>query len=203
MKKLAISFFVVFICLTSSMANAQTQTSTTKTELKAEEILARKEKKDIDARLQAEKKANRIALRKLKGAEVSDRSKSSFSTDFKGATDVSWSRSATFDEVSFVQNGIKTTAYYDYDSNLVGTTTDKTINDLPAAALKEINKYYKDYKIERVFLFDDNEANDTDMLLYGTQFEDADHYFVEVSNGMRRVVLMVGMNGEVSYFTQL
>ena len=41
------------------------------------------------------------------------------------------------------------------------------------------------------------------LLLYGTQFEDADHYFVTVSKGKEADVLMVKTDGEVSFFSTL
>lgn len=134
---------------------------------------------------------------------VSVRSKDNFLGDFPNATNVQWARSAQFDEATFSVNGSKTTAYYDYGSNLVGTTTNKKLADLPATALKQIKKDYKDYTIGSVILFDDNENNDTDMFLYGSQFEDADHYFVTVIKGGHEDVLMVTMKGLVSYFHKM
>lgn len=157
----------------------------------------------MEARIQADKKIARKALRELRGSEVSDLSKQSFASDFGEVSDVSWARSTNFDEATFMKDGAKTTAYYDYDSKLVGTTVDKTINDLPPSAVNDINKHYEGYQINKVIMFNDNESNDSDMLLYGTQFEDANNYFVEVSNGVRNVVLMVSMDGNVSYFSTM
>ena len=77
---------------------------------------------------------------------------------------------------------------------------DKTFSDLPASAQKQINKEYKDYTIEKVIFFDDNEDVDTDMILYGSQFDDADNYFVELRKDNKDVVLQVTMDGLVGYF---
>jgi hypothetical protein len=41
------------------------------------------------------------------------------------------------------------------------------------------------------------------MLLYGTQFDDADHYFVTVSKGKEADVLKVKTDGQISFFSTL
>jgi len=66
-----------------------------------------------------------------------------------------------------------------------------------------IDKSYKDYNIGAVIMFDDNEENATNMNLYGTQFDDKDNYFVEISKGGKQSVLQVNMAGEVMFFRQL
>jgi hypothetical protein len=52
-------------------------------------------------------------------------------------------------------------------------------------------------------MFDDNEYNESDMLLYGQLFEDEDSYFVEVQKDDKRIILQVSMDGQVSYFTAM
>ena len=76
-----------------------------------------------------------------------------------------------------------------------------TIADLGKTA--EIKKKYPGYKVENVIFFDDNEANDTDMMLYGIQFEDADNYFVELSKNNQTLVVQVNPFGEVFFFKQV
>jgi hypothetical protein len=148
-------------------------------------------------------KSERKALRKLEGAKVSEIAKSHFSSDFRNVSNPSWKRSVQFDEVTFIKDGQEMTAFYDYDANLVGTTTHKTFKDLPANGQKEIQDRYKYYTIGPVILFDDNEANETDMILWGNQFEDQDNYFVELANAKNKVILEVSTLGNVSLFKQL
>ncbi len=150
-----------------------------------------------------EKKAARKALRKLEGNEPSYQSKEAFPGDFSNSTDVSWSRDKYFDVVSFTQDGISKTAYYDNNSKLVGTVLTKTFSDLPASAQNLINKRYAGYQKGRVILFDDNEYNDTDMMLYGVQFEDEDNYFIEMKKDARGIVLQVTPEGNVFYFSEV
>jgi hypothetical protein len=74
---------------------------------------------------------------------------------------------------------------------------------MPDNARKYIAKHYSDYTTGSVILFDDNEYNSSDMILYGNAFEDADNYFVELSNNNRKIVLQVNMEGLVTFFKEL
>ena len=51
--------------------------------------------------------------------------------------------------------------------------------------------------------FDDNEWNETDMILYGNQFADADNYFVELKKDNKEIILQVNPIGNVSILKQL
>jgi len=148
-------------------------------------------------------KTERVALRKLEGGVVSSKSMDQFDTDFGKVQNVVWKRSANFDEVTFTKDERKLTAFYDSDSKLVGTTEAKTFADVPANGQKEIKTKFREYSVGQVVLFDDNEANDTDMVLYGSQFDDADKYFVELTKGASKIVVEVSTNGAVSFFKKL
>ena len=105
-----------------------------------------------------------------------------FIRDFPDAENVRWNPGRPLEEVTFTNDHIEITAYYDVDSKLIGTTTEKKFADIPAKAQQYINKHFKGYNPESVIMFDDNEDNDTDMMLYNTVFEDADNYFVALRN---------------------
>ncbi|MBO9561187.1 MAG: hypothetical protein J7621_00380 [Niastella sp.] len=194
MKKLMISSLALLLA-TASM-QAQNEYATVKKDIQQsnkEVAAARKEKKE-----------ERKELRKLEGKEVTYQSKQQFGADFgNNITDVTWKRTKYFDEATFMLDGKKTTAYYDIKNELVGTTQAKTFADLPASAQKYINNKYKDYKVGEVLMFDDNENNDTDMLMYGRQFADEDNYFVELQQGSKDIIVQVDMAGQVFFFTTM
>lgn len=150
-----------------------------------------------------EKKAERKELRKLEGTEVSYQSKQAFYEDFGNITPISSERLDNFDEFTFRKDGNVISAFYDADSKLVGTTQSKQFTDLPASAQKMINKKYAGYTPLAVVFYDDNEFNETDMILYDMQFDDEDSYFVELKKDNKEIVLQVKMDGEVFYFTRL
>jgi hypothetical protein len=169
-------------------------------------LLSQTQKTDKEKTKETKKEAKveRVALKKLEGSNVSMVAKSNFSSDFKDAKNVEWKRIDTFDKASFTnKEGQKMSAFYDIDGNLVGTTQFKTFADLPENGQKEIKAKYKDYTIGQVVFYDDNEINETDMIIYGEQFEDADNYFVELTKGTNKIVLQVKTTGEVFFFKQL
>lgn len=125
-----------------------------------------------------------------------------FEIDFPNAAHVSWKR-AGFEEAAFTLAGKEMKAFYDYDHALTGTTTTVDYSALPGAARRYIAKHYHDYTPQQVILFDDNEYNESDMVLYGNPFDDADNYFVELWNNNKAIVLQVNMQGLVTYFTDL
>lgn len=149
-----------------------------------------------------QREENRLIKREKVAITPNYMTNQNFMMDFPNATDVSWKR-GEFEEASFTWNGKNMQAFYDYTDNLVGTTSQASYSALPASAQKEIEKYYKGYTPKEVILFDDNEFNDTDMILYGHQFEDEDNYFVEMTNNTKTIVLQVNMEGVVSFFKDI
>ncbi|WP_315821316.1 hypothetical protein [Paraflavitalea speifideaquila] len=139
----------------------------------------------------------------MEGKQASYQSKQQFDQDFGMMDNVSWKRTNYFDEATFTKEGHTMTAFYDYQNQLVGTTEVKAMTGLPAVAQKTISNKYKDYTVQKVILFDDNEDNDTDMLLYGHQFDDADNYFVELQKDTKTIVVQVDLLGGVTYFTNM
>ncbi|MFT3700973.1 MAG: hypothetical protein QM802_01275 [Agriterribacter sp.] len=187
MKKLLVSAAAIVMAISS--INAQTQD---------EKVV----KNDIKT-LKKQERSDKITLRKMEGNDASYQSKEQFRVDFGDVAEVSWGRSGYYDEAVFTKDGKSMKAFYDPDAHLVGTVTAKTFNDLPKDAQKDITKRYKDYTVDKVIFYDDNESNETDMILYGSQFDDADNYFVELSKGTAKLVLQIQPDGNVSFFKQI
>ncbi len=159
-------------------------------------------KNEINA-LRIEKKSERKQLRKLEGKDVSTIAEARFAGDFGNLPIISSERSGAYDKFTFKQDGRITTAYYDATATLVGTTQLRTLADLPGNARKTIARLYKGYTPGDVIFYDDNEANETDMILYNDQFDDEDSYFVELSKDDKKIVVQVLMDGDVRFFTTL
>jgi hypothetical protein len=167
------------------------------------EAQAQKADKEKVKETRKEMKAERIPLKKLEGNVVSSEAKRNFNADFARATDVQWLRKGEFDEVSFTYNNKKLKGYYDSEGKLVGTTQDATFAEIPAKGQEEIKTKYKDSTIGPVVFFDDNELNETDMILWAVQFDDKDLYFVELIKGMSKIIVMCNLEGQVTFFKQL
>lgn len=193
MKKIFFLSALAVILVTS--VYAQTEATALKTEIKVD--------KKANANIKKEKKEERKALRKLEGNEVSYKTKQAFQSDFRGVTAPKWKRLPNFDEATFSKDGNMISTFYDYDSKLVGTTQKKSFSDLPVKARKYIAEKYKGYTPGDVLFFDDNESNETDMILYDIQFDDEDSYFAEIQKDSKKIVLRIDMNGDVQFYTNL
>jgi hypothetical protein len=190
----------------SAVAMMIAATVNAQTSVQNEESMVKHDLKRLDRKekvIKSEKKVDKKELRKLEGSEVSYQSKEAFYKDFGNIPVTKWVRGMYYDEATFMKDGQEMTAFYDYDSELVGTTTHKQFSDLPLSAQKYINKKYSDYSKGDVILFDDNEYNETDMFLYGSQFEDEDNYFVPLKKNNQEIILQVNMSGNVSLFKKL
>ena len=66
-----------------------------------------------------------------------------------------------------------------------------------------IKKLYPDATIGQVTYFEDNDENVTDMIEYGIQFESKTKYFIELTQGANKFVVMSDKDGDISLFKQL
>ena len=185
MKKIFLAATIIFTAATVTFA----QNNSNAKQVKMERTELRKEVR----------KEHRLENR----SEVSDLTKTQFAIDFPGATNVHFGKTSEFDVVSFTSGKRMLRAYYDYEQELVGTTQEKTFADLPENAQKEIHKKYAGYSVDGVIKFDDNQSNETDMIMYGTSFDDADNYFVELKNDSKAIIVKVDLSGEVSFFKDM
>jgi len=151
----------------------------------------------------SETKAERKEIRKEDRNLVSDRSIDAFISDFGNIPNVVWEKEPPFDVAIYHKNGVEHKAFYDYNSKLVGTATNEKFADLPKNAQEKIKKEYSSYKVDGVVFFKDNEFNDQNMILYGTEFEDADNYFVELSNKGKNIVVQANPEGDIFFFKEL
>jgi hypothetical protein len=165
-------------------------------------IAAAHTKHPKEAKSSSSKKHAKKILRKLAGSNVSEQSKATFYVQFGNVPDVQWERQDYFDMATFIQNGQQMKAYFDNDGELVGTSIQTNMKALPMKAQLEIAKKYGDYSIGDVILYDDNNEQISDIILFGTQMESADNYFVELKKDNKRVILEVSPEARVSLFRE-
>ena len=138
-----------------------------------------------------------------KKSSASALSKLNFNKDFGIIKNVTWYRKGDFDVASFTKNNTRMTAYFGMQSELVGTITDKTYADLPAEGRKEIKDQYNGYTVGQIVYFKTYTPNDNYIVLYGTQIENTDSYYVELSKNNKNIVVRVNPLGNVSYFNKM
>ncbi|MDP4291406.1 MAG: hypothetical protein Q8908_10030 [Bacteroidota bacterium] len=150
-----------------------------------------------------ERKGDRKELRKLLGDRVSEISLKSFKSDFGDIADVKWVRTVNYDEATFTRDNHIYTAYYDADGELVGTTSPKSLKELPIKGQKNLQTKYKNYAVGEIIYFDNNVINRTPMILWGSEVNDISNYFVELKKGAKKMVVYMDVKGNVSFFKEL
>jgi len=126
-----------------------------------------------------------------------------FQEDFPQALNTNWIRESNFSKVSFLQGGVSLTAYYGYDSNLMGVMEEETASSLPEKGLRKLEEHYPDYTIKEVVEYKDNEANSNDALYFYEPLHEADSYFAEISNDKHTIIVQILPDGELSFFKKL
>lgn len=189
MKKLMIYLTAILMVMYSTTVKAQN-----------ENVMVLNSVKSVK---KAETKVERKEVRKENRNLVSDMSIEAFKSDFGKVSEVQWEKDPFFDIAMFTKSGHQYKAFYDQHSKLVGTITEKTFADLPLSAQKEIKKRYRNYTVDKVVYFEDNQHSDQDMLLYGTQFEDADNYFAELSSENKNIIIQINPEGWIFFFKEL
>jgi hypothetical protein len=128
--------------------------------------------------------------------------KESFVADFGDITVDQWRLINNYEVASFNQDGQSKCAYYDFNRNLVATTTESKFSDLPPSSREYIMKKYDSYTVNEVLFYDDAETNQIDLVLNGEEMLDQDSYFVELNKGNETIVLHVYLNGNTSVFNK-
>ena len=157
-----------------------------------------------DLKMQKEElKAVQKERKRLEGDDVSNSTKGNFNEDFGVETDVEWKRTDYYDVATFTNDSNLKKAYYDFSSQLIGTTWYVNFTDLPARGQEKINEKFPDYEIGEVIFYDDNESVDVDFFKFQSPFKHEDNFFVEMTNGSKHIILKVGIEGEVHFFKNI
>jgi len=119
--------------------------------------------------------------------------------DFKGAdafkklyphaTKVVYEVKKDYTQVRFSWNNIDLQAFFDKQGNLIGTSRNIAVNDLPLAYVLEINREYDGYTITEAIEFD--------------HAQNGMSYYVSVTKGERSYVLNVATDGTISVFKKM
>ncbi len=152
-----------------------------------------------------DKKNERKELRKLDLSYVNSLTMANFKNDIgKGAvSEVKWKKVLDFTKADFIKDGQKREVYYDEDGLLVGSSSYVSFTDLPQRAQNYIEKRYGDYAIEQIIDFINNLGDRSPLILCGYELTDKDNYFIQLTNGEKKLILYVDMKGNVSYFKHL
>ena len=165
-----------------------------------------KEIKETEDELKLDKKelkAVKDELKMLKGYDVSKRVKDAFYDHFGNSIDAIWEKSDLYDVATFTKDGNLMKAYYNSESELIGTTSYVPFTYLPEIGQKRIKEKYADYEIGKVAFYDDNESVDVDFFIFELQFKHEDNFFVELTKESSHIILKVDTKGDVHFFKNI
>ena len=115
---------------------------------------------------------------------VNARVKTAFLKDFSAASDVSWGKTSEFYFATFTLNHVETTAAYNEQGELLGTSRALESSQLPLSVCLALSKKYNGYDVAKKVL--------------ELTFEEETRYYVTVSNNTHIVKLKCSANGEIS-----
>ncbi len=108
-----------------------------------------------------------------------------FSADFRDAEKVQWTLRSTFAKANFYLNGEKREAFYDLNGEMIGTSSNISLNKLPVAAKRIFAKKYDGYTVKEAIHFEG--------------IEEA-AYYISAENEKESVILKVTDSNTVSVF---
>jgi hypothetical protein len=117
--------------------------------------------------------------------KVSPKVLNAFNTEFTSAQEVQWTATTDYYKASFDMNGVKVSAYYNLDGELMGLTRNISSAQLPVRLQESLKKNYGTYWISDLFEVANNN---------GTT------YYVTLENGEKKVVLTSSNGSEWSKY---
>jgi opacity protein-like surface antigen len=128
-------------------------------------------------------------------ATVSYAVQNQFNADFSDAKDVAWSVSKNFQKAEFTSNGVKMTAFYNFNGEFIGLTQNADLKAIPAKTRKEIAAQYGDYTISQLIVYQVNSDLNPDV--------DPVAYFVDLKSADHEVLVRINQSADIEFFKQV
>ena len=104
-----------------------------------------------------------------------------------GAKNVIWSKSAKFQKASFIKDGARMTAFYNWQNELIATTQIVEVTELPAKAIQNLVKYFPGNNMGEIVRYKNDETV----------------YFVNLTSEKEDFIVKIDDANNVSYFKKL
>ncbi len=150
----------------------------------------------------SESKSIATNFKEIDGNKVSSSTIKKFTEDFGSTSNVVWEKSKSLSKAAFTLNGRRMTAYYNSHAKLVGTTSAKSILDMPSQAQTQIKSLFKDYSVVSVVLFDNNGANNTELAKNGSSVNNG-NYLVSLIKDNNTIVVRIDIVGDTYSLKQI
>lgn len=110
-----------------------------------------------------------------------------YAHELAGADNVTWTKSGKFQKASFIKDGTRMTAFYNWQNELIATTQIVDVTELPARAISNLVKYFPGNKMGEIVRYTNNETV----------------YFVNLTSEKEDFIVKVDANNNASYFKRL
>lgn len=122
------------------------------------------------------------------GKDKTHPAQATFQKEFNGATDVKWTEGKDVIAASFVLSESRVIAYFDHSGELLGTARSILFNQLPLAAIKEINKRYGSVPVYDIIEYSNGEET---------------FYSMGIETATKFTKLKVSQSGDISVVQKL
>lgn len=153
----------------------------------------------LELSLHKQKKNLKKEIHELESHDVNRLTQKQFAIDFSDIKDVIWHKLEYCDKATFLNNGCLTKAYYNASHELMGTTTHKTLADLPEKAQAKINDEYGDYEKSHVIYYDASDIVNSEIVIYDREYSEPDSYYIELTKNDSEVVLGFNNQGKLIF----
>lgn len=120
-------------------------------------------------------------------AEINSVILSNFNTEFKTASEVTWSVTKDYSKAVFTKDNAKMEVYYNLDGVIIGTSRSISLNELPIRAKRSFTKLFEGYNVKEAICFEG--------------FEEVG-YYISGENEKETVILKVNESNHVSIFSR-
>jgi hypothetical protein len=117
--------------------------------------------------------------------KVNTRTQHNFNFEFKGAEKVNWTVKSNFAKADFTLDGQKMEAFYNLNGEMIGTSKNIALDQLPTNAKRLLAKRYNGYNITEAIRFE------------GT---DESAYYISGENDKEKIILKVAEDSQVSVY---
>ncbi|HEX8461930.1 MAG TPA: hypothetical protein VF623_10890 [Segetibacter sp.] len=108
-----------------------------------------------------------------------------FYAEYKDASNVSWSTTGNYAKASFTVDNKKMEAYYNTNGEVVATSTNISLDELPVNAKRTFAKKFAGYTVKEAIRFEGAEESG---------------YYISAENDKLSIILKVNENNQVGIF---
>jgi calcineurin-like phosphoesterase family protein len=110
---------------------------------------------------------------------------SNFNTQFKAAADVTWYITKDYTKAEFTTDNKKMEVYYNFNGDIIGTSRNVALDDLPVNAKRNFAKKFSGYEVKEAIRFEGF---------------DESAYYISGEDEKESVIIKVNDHNQVSIF---